>query len=103
MFYCRPDKERDGMATRSSHGWQLPEARYRLDEIVRAALESAPQIVFDGHHRSVVVMSKDDYDALVEAAAMHRKKQGIDARTRKHLLSGGKGPQEDPLDEYTED
>lgn len=91
------------MAAPETGGWRLPDARQKLDEIIDAALKSAPQRITRNHDQAVVVISKRHYDALVEAAAKHEKKQGISAETREYLLTAGRGPQDDPLDEYTDD
>ena len=91
------------MAAPETGGRSLPDAREKLDEIVDAALKSAPQTITRNHGEAVVVVSKRDYDALVDAAAKHEKKQGISAKTKKHLLTPGQGPEDDPLDEYIDD
>jgi antitoxin Phd len=46
------------------HTWQLQEAKARLSELVRAATK-APQVITVRGKEEVVVMSKEDYAAVI--------------------------------------
>jgi len=44
--------------------WQLQEAKQRLSEVVRQALEDGPQIVTRHGKEAVVVMSMEEFERL---------------------------------------
>lgn len=91
------------MATSDRRGWRLLDAREKLDEVVEAALTAGPQIIQLEHRGNVVVLSERVYDALVKAAAQDEPEYGINPDVKEYLLRAGRGPLEDPLDDYTDD
>jgi antitoxin Phd len=45
--------------------WTLENAKNRLSEVVRRALDHEPQLVTRGGRDSVVIIARDDYERLV--------------------------------------
>lgn len=64
----------------------LEEATRELGRLVRRAHEGRPQHVVDPEGREVVLVSADSWRARTESL-------------REFLRAGGKGPDDDPLDE----
>jgi prevent-host-death family protein len=44
--------------------WQLQEAKQRLSEVVRRALEDEPQVISRHGHNAVVVVAADEFEKL---------------------------------------
>jgi prevent-host-death family protein len=44
--------------------WQLQQAKQRLSEVVRRALEEGPQVVTRHGHDAVVVVSVEEFDRM---------------------------------------
>jgi len=64
--------------------WQLQEAKNRFSEVVDHALDSGPQIITRHGKETVVVLSTQDYQALV------RPKEGLVEFFHKSPLRGVK-------------
>lgn len=93
------------MTSPTPERWRLSEARDRLNELIKAALESAPQIIHTDHKNDVVVIPLSTYYSMmntVKSVEKESNKHTISRKTKEHLLTSGKGPEHDPLDDFTD-
>lgn len=51
--------------------WQLQEAKARFSELVKCATANGPQNITAHGKTTVIVISKQEYDSLIAATAIH--------------------------------
>lgn len=67
--------------------WNAADARTRFEDIVDHVISEGPQVVRTASGCEVVIITRSDYDQSRSTA-------------KEFLLRGGKGPDQDPLDEF---